>query len=71
MTTAEGLPEIDWDRVEWRKASACGETACVEVGRARDRVAIRNSRHPDVEPLVFTTAEWVAFVQGVRQGDFT
>jgi hypothetical protein len=33
-------------------------------------VAVRNSRHPAGPALVFTAAEWDAFVGGARDGDF-
>jgi len=44
---------------------------CVEVAQLPDgRVAVRNSRHPAGPNLVFTAAEWDAFVGGARDGDF-
>jgi Domain of unknown function (DUF397) len=47
-----------------------GHMNCVEVGLAGDQVAVRNSRRPDVEPMVFTKAEWLAFLDGAGNGEF-
>jgi hypothetical protein len=33
-------------------------------------VAVRNSRQVDGPTLCFTTAEWLAFLRGVRAGEF-
>ena len=46
---------------------------CVAVARAPDgSVAVRHSRDSDpAKTLVFTREEWVAFVKGVRNGEFS
>ncbi|SIO85630.1 hypothetical protein BQ8420_07920 [Nocardiopsis sp. JB363] len=31
---------------------------------------VRDSKNPDAAPLVFTRAEWDAFVEGVKDGEF-
>jgi hypothetical protein len=55
----------------WRKARASGGTNCVEVAVAPGGiVVIRDSKNPDGAVLKYTPAEWAAFVQGVREGDF-
>lgn len=56
--------------VEWRKSSYCDSGMCVEVGRAGDLVAVRDSKNPDGAVLRFTKDEWNAFVAGVRGGEF-
>lgn len=46
---------------------------CVEAGPLHDgsgRVAVRHSRRPDAETIVYTRGEWEAFVAGVRAGEF-
>lgn len=44
---------------------------CVIVARRADgQVAIGNSRDVGTPPLIFANAEWVAFLNGVRTGDF-
>jgi hypothetical protein len=57
----------------WIKSSHSGPTGgnCVEVAFLADGdVAMRNSRHPDGPELVFTRAEWAAFIGGARDGEF-
>lgn len=56
----------------WRKSSYSGAMGnCVEVAPLETgEVAVRNSRHPAGPALVFTPAEWVAFVAGVENGEF-
>ncbi|MEJ3653634.1 DUF397 domain-containing protein [Actinomycetes bacterium KLBMP 9759] len=57
---------------EWKKSSLSGNLGnCVEVAKLDSgEVAMRNSRHPSGAALVFTPAEWTAFVGGVTQGEF-
>jgi hypothetical protein len=43
---------------------------CVEVAFVGGQVAMRNSKDRSGPVLVFTPAEWEAFVSGVRDGEF-
>ena len=57
----------------WVKSSRSGPTGgnCVEVAALADgQVAMRNSRQPEGPVLVFTRAEWEAFLLGARDGEF-
>ncbi|MGC5029483.1 DUF397 domain-containing protein [Micromonospora sp. DT229] len=46
----------------WRKSSHSGdEGACVEVGVAPGRVAVRDSKDPQGPLLLFAPAAWTAF----------
>jgi hypothetical protein len=57
----------------WVKSSRSGPTGgnCVEVAFLADGdVAMRNSREPDGPALIFTRAEWDAFLGGARDGEF-
>jgi hypothetical protein len=55
----------------WRKSSFSNPSGnCVEAAQLPDCVAVRNSRFPDGPALVFTGAEWDAFLRGVKVGDF-
>jgi hypothetical protein len=56
----------------WVKSSFSGPQGnCVEVAQMDDgSVAIRNSRQPAGPALVFTAAEWDAFLTGARAGEF-
>jgi uncharacterized protein DUF397 len=57
----------------WRKSAHSNPSGnCVEVaGLPAGRVAVRNSRYPDGAALIFTRAEWGAFLRGIRNGDLT
>ena len=68
MPAAELLPEVTW-----RKSRRSGPQGgnCVEVAHLPGgQVAVRNSQHPAGPALVFTSAEWGAFVGGARDGEF-
>ena len=73
MSVRNGMPAAELPEVTWRKSHRSGPQGgnCVEVARLADgQVAVRNSRHCDGPALVFTAAEWAAFVGGARDGDF-
>ena len=73
MSVRNGMPAAELPEVTWRKSRRSGPQGgnCVEVARLADgQVAVRNSRHCDGPALVFTAAEWAAFVAGARDGDF-
>ncbi len=59
--------------MQWRKASASngnGGNNCVGVARTGGgNYAVRDSKNRRVT-LIFTPAEWDAFVQGVEAGEF-
>lgn len=58
---------------EWLKSSysnGSGGSNCVEVAKLENGVAMRHSKHPDLPMLVFTRAEWLAFLAGVKDGEF-
>lgn len=57
---------------DWLKSSFSNPSGnCVEAASLpADGVAVRNSRFPDGPALVFTDAEWDAFVRGVKAGEF-
>ena len=62
-------------RVAWHIStwSENGGGMCVEAGPLADgseRVAVRHSRRPDEKVIVYTRAEWEAFVAGVKDGEF-
>ena len=55
----------------WIRARRCESHACVEVAAGPNGIIhVRNSNDPDGPTLRFTPEEWVAFLGGVRDGDF-
>jgi hypothetical protein len=65
------------DLTAWRRSSRSGGRNCVEVtitGGSKEGsdyvITMRDSKHPEGPTLVFTPAEWEAFVAGVRDGEF-
>lgn len=57
----------------WTKAKASDSNgSCVEVLRTDGgAIKVRNSRHRDFGAiLTFTKAEWAAFLDGARNGEF-
>ncbi|OLT30207.1 DUF397 domain-containing protein [Actinomadura sp. CNU-125] len=69
------LSEEQLSRVTWHIStySPNGGGNCVEAGPLADgteRVAVRHSHRPDAEVIVYTRAEWEAFLSGVRNNEF-
>lgn len=64
--------DVDLATATWIKASASsGNGNCVETTSIRpDELCLRNSRDPDGPVLRFTKQEWVAFLAGVKAGEF-
>jgi hypothetical protein len=63
MSVNEGL--------DWRTSTRCDSGTCVEVAAASaDHVVVRHSADPHGPWLAFTRASWMAFIEGVRAGQF-
>ncbi|RTL64474.1 MAG: DUF397 domain-containing protein [Pseudonocardiaceae bacterium] len=55
---------------EYKISSFCSLGDCVEVGQAPDgTVLVRDSKTREFE-LQFSHEEWVAFLKGVKAGEF-
>ena len=54
----------------FRKSTASATGACVEVAVYGDGVLVRDSKNPTGPRLEFNAQEWVAFLAGVRSGEF-
>ena len=70
MATPKELAGVAW---HISTHSANGGAQCVEAGALADgseRVAVRHSRRPDAEVILYTRGEWEAFIAGVQDGEF-
>ena len=57
----------------WKKGSrsnGSGGNNCVEVAFLDAAVAVRDSKDRSGPALVFTSAEWTAFVNSAKDGEF-
>jgi hypothetical protein len=60
------------ENVTWFKSSRSGAAGhCVETAfLENNQVAVRDSKHRTGPVLIFTGAEWDAFVAGAKAGEF-
>jgi hypothetical protein len=57
--------------LNWRKAQLSVDNGqCVELARTGGMIAIRDSKHPAGPVLHYTPAEWRAFLDGAKNGEF-
>lgn len=56
MTSSDGF----------RKSSYSDRDNCVEVADAHSAAAVRDSQHPEEGHLLFSAAEWRAFLEEVK-----
>ncbi|GIE89299.1 DUF397 domain-containing protein [Actinoplanes regularis] len=64
---------VDLSGAVWHKSTRSGGNGgdCVEVAaNLPGIVALRDTKDPDGATLIFTHAEWRAFLEGVRAGEF-
>jgi hypothetical protein len=67
---AKGL-KLDVSRAVWRKSSQSIERDNpVEVAFVDGAILLRDGKNPQGPILVFTQAEWDAFVGGAKDGEF-
>lgn len=67
MTEHPTKGTFDTSRAEWIKSSEGGN---IEVAFVDDLIGMRDARNPDGPILVYTPAEWDAFIAGVKDGEF-
>jgi hypothetical protein len=69
-----GMSAAHLNGITWVKSRRSGPTGgnCVEVAfLAGGEVAMRNSRDPEGPALIFSAAEWDAFLGGAADGEFS
>ena len=61
----------EFGTLNWRKAQqSVNDGQCVELARAGDMVAVRDSKNPAGPVLMYTPAEWRAFLDAAKNGEF-
>ncbi|WP_282777311.1 MULTISPECIES: DUF397 domain-containing protein [unclassified Nocardia] len=58
------------DDLAWRKSSFTDRETCVEVAATKHLVLIRNSNAPEAGTVAFDRAEFTAWLQGCKAGEF-
>ena len=63
---------LDLSNARWIKSTRSGLNPdnCVEVAFVDGAIAVRDSTNPSGPALIFTAAEWDAFVGGAKDGEF-
>jgi hypothetical protein len=75
MSTEQQLSPSELAGIRWRTSTRSSDNGgqCVEAGPLADdsgRVAVRHSHHPEGSLIVYTRAEWTAFLAGAKDGEF-
>jgi len=66
--TGQDMPDLDLSAADWRSGSqGVGD---VQIAFVEGFIAMRNGRRPEGPSIVFTPAEWRAFVVNAREGEF-
>ncbi|MBE1533861.1 DUF397 domain-containing protein [Actinomadura algeriensis] len=67
-----GMPATALEGARWLKSRRSNSQGnCVEIAELPgDRVAMRNSRHPEGPALIYTRPEIEALILGAKDGDF-
>jgi Domain of unknown function (DUF397) len=61
----------DANGLNWRKAQlSVNNGQCIELARAEGMIAIRDSKNPSGPVLRYTRAEFHAFLDGAKNGEF-
>lgn len=62
---------MDLTGANWKTSSrSSGNGQCVEVAIMDTGVAVRDTKDRTKPPHFYTSAEWAAFVAGVKDGEF-
>ena len=64
------LPREGPSVIEYKVSSFCSFGNCVEVGRSPEGAVMVRDTKDRAQELTFTDEEWVAFVAGVKAGEF-
>jgi hypothetical protein len=69
---SHGVTSAALANAQWHTSSFSGYNGnCVEVSRGGSHVAVRDTKDRERGPvLIFTLAEWGAFLAGAKNGEF-
>jgi hypothetical protein len=56
--------------LDWRRATRCSNSGCVEVAINGEEITVRDAKLADGPVLIYSREEWRAFVAGVKAGEF-
>jgi hypothetical protein len=71
MSRKISLTESERKNLAWFKAQrSTNNGACVEIASTSGKIAMRDSKDPNGPILVYTPAEFSAFLDGARNGEF-
>jgi hypothetical protein len=64
--------QLDLGNAQWIKSTRSGPDSDnrVEVAFVDEAIAVRDAANPTGPALIFTAAEWDAFVSGAKDGEF-
>lgn len=63
-------PRMDVTSGNWRISSRCTSAGCVEVATSDEVIRVRDSKNPAVAELRFDRAQWRAFLEKAKRGDY-
>ncbi|MFC0041453.1 DUF397 domain-containing protein [Actinomadura rayongensis] len=71
-TDCDGVCAADLQGARWLKSRRSNSQGnCVEIAELPgDRIAMRNSRHPEGPALIYTRPEIEALILGAKDGEF-
>ncbi len=65
------LTNLEQTSLTWRKAQlSTNNGSCVEIASVVGKIALRDSKDASGPILVYTPAEWSAFLDGAKKGEF-
>ncbi|GHG52309.1 DUF397 domain-containing protein [Streptomyces griseocarneus] len=62
-------PDLDLARAAWQPSGG-SRRGNVQIAFVEGYIAMRDRRDPDVPAVIFSPAEWRAFVLSARDGEF-
>jgi predicted secreted Zn-dependent protease len=64
------MAKLQQGSLSWKKSTASGGGACVEVARVGEMIIVRDSKDVLGSVLTFSEEEWRTFLAGTRSGQF-